>query len=248
MKDDVEAGSGFVITIDGPAGTGKSATAHRLAERLRLTVLDTGAMYRAAVVIALEAGLAMDDGAGIAAAVERVGIRFDFSRQPPGVLAGDLDVTERIRGAKVSSLVSPVSALPALRRVLVAAQRQVAREHHGLVTEGRDQGTVVFPDAPVKIYLDAAPAVRAARRARQLREAGRAEVDEARILADIQERDQRDSTRAESPLRCPEDAYRLDTSALSLEEVVDELERIARESLPGPPADGTGEEAHEQSS
>jgi CMP/dCMP kinase len=232
MNHNPEAGSGFVVTIDGPAGTGKSATAHRLAERLGMDYLDTGAMYRAAVVIALDAGLAMDDGEGIAAAVARVGIHFDFSRQPPGVLAGELDVTRRIRGAEVSSLVSPVSALPALRRVLVTEQRQLAREHPGLVTEGRDQGSVVFPDAQVKVYLDAEPAVRAARRAKQLREAGRIGVIEEQILADIQQRDQRDSTRADSPLRCPEGAYRLDTSSLSLEAVVDELERIVRRSLP----------------
>lgn len=221
----------FIVTIDGPAGTGKSSTAQQLARRLDFDFLDTGAMYRAAVVIALGAGLAIDEGEAIAAEVGRVGIHFDFDTHPPRVYAGDEDVTRRIREDEVSSLVSPLSAQPALRRVLVDEQRRLAEAHRRLVTEGRDQGSVVFPDAEVKIYLEAAAAVRAARRAKQLREAGQTDVDEARILADIEERDRRDSTRADSPLRCPEDAYRLDTSGLSLHEVVDDLERLVRRRL-----------------
>lgn len=246
MNATPEHGRGFIITIDGPAGTGKSSTAQELARRLEFRFLDTGAMYRAAVVIALEEGLALDDGEAIAEAVRRVGIHFDFSTSPQTIFAGKLDVTAQIRGTEVSALVSPVSALPALRRVLVAEQRRLAGEHGNLVTEGRDQGTVVFPDATVKFYLDADPAERARRRASQLRQSGRADVDQDRILADIQQRDRRDSTRADAPLRCPPDAYRLDTSRLTLIEVVDRLEQIVRERLATPSPGEAGDDAHDE--
>ncbi len=245
MTSLLEADARFIVTLDGPAGTGKSSTAQELARRLGFHFLDTGAMYRAAVVIALSEGLPLDDGEAIAAAVRRVGIDFDFGAQPPRVFAGEREVTTQIRGAEVSALVSPMSALPPLRRVLVEQQRRLAAAHSRLVTEGRDQGTVVFPDAAVKLYLEAAASVRAARRAAQLRAAGHMGVDEAVILADIVERDHRDSTRADSPLRCPDDAVRLDTSGMSLEEVVDELERIVRDRLRMQAGSPAGVEPHD---
>src|SRR5262249_44917263 len=133
----------------------------------------------------------------------------------------------RIREADVTAVVSPIAGIGRLRALMVAKQRQIASEHRRLVTEGRDQGSVVFPDAPVKIYLDAAPEVRAARRAEQLRAMGQ-RADEVRLLEEIRERDLSDSTRRDGPLVCPIDAARVDTSGLSFEQVVGELEEIVR--------------------
>lgn len=220
----------LIITIDGPAGTGKSSVAHLLAQRLGLEFLDTGAMYRAAALMAIEQALSPDGGPALAAAVERTPPRFDWCSSPPRIMLAGRDVSERIRDADVTAIVSRVAACAEVRRVLVASQRAAASEHRRLVTEGRDQGSVVFPDAPVRIYLDAAPQVRALRRAEQLRAAGRP-ADEGEILRGILERDRIDSGRSEGPLRVPEGAERVDTSSLDLEGVVRRLESIARARL-----------------
>lgn len=220
----------LIITIDGPAGTGKSSVAHLLAQRLGLEFLDTGAMYRAAALLALEHGLSPDGGPALAAAVDRTPPRFDWCSSPPRVMLGGRDVSERIRDADVTGIVSRVAACPEVRRVMVASQRAAAAEHRRLVTEGRDQGSVVFPDAPLRIYLDAAPQVRARRRAEQLRAAGRP-ADETEILQGILERDRIDSGRSEGPLRVPDGAERLDTGDLDLEGVVARLESLAHARL-----------------
>ena len=220
----------LVITIDGPAGTGKSSVANRLAQRLGLEFLDTGAMYRAAALLALELGLSPDGGHELAAAIGREPPRFDWKSSPPRLLLGNRDVSERIRDADVTGIVSRVAACPEVRRQMVAWQRAAAMQHPRLVTEGRDQGSVVFPDAPLRIYLDADPQVRARRRAEQLRAAGRA-ADEADILRGILERDRIDSGRSEGPLRVPEGAERVDTSTLDLLGVVERLETLARARL-----------------
>ena len=220
----------LVITIDGPAGTGKSSVANRLAQRLGLEFLDTGAMYRAAALLAIELGLSPDGGHALAEAIGREPPRFDWKASPPRLLLGNRDVSDRIRDADVTGIVSRVAACPEVRRQMVAWQRAAAMSHPRLVTEGRDQGSVVFPDAPLRIYLDADPQVRARRRAEQLRAAGRA-ADESEILRGILERDRIDSGRSEGPLRVPEGAERVDTSALDLDGVVGRLEALARARL-----------------
>ena len=221
----------LIITIDGPAGTGKSTVAHRLAERLGLEYLDTGAMYRAAAVIALDRGIDPADGPTLAAAVNRAEMRFDWTQAPPPLMLGDRDVSRRIRDLEVSAIVSIVAAQTAIRRVLVQEQRRIAAEHPRLVTEGRDQGSIVFPDAPVRFYLDAEVSVRAERRMKQLAEAGKP-ADAEQVSQDIRRRDHIDSTRADGPLTRPDGAIDIDTNYRTAEQVVDLMESIARRRLP----------------
>ncbi len=222
----------MIITIDGPAGTGKSTVAHALARRLGLDFLDTGAMYRAAALVAIERGIDPADGRAVGAAVEQAGLAFDWSARPPRVMLGHRDVSARIRELDVSRVVSIVAGRPEVRRVLVERQRRIAKEHPRLVTEGRDQGSVVFPDAPLRFYLDADVHVRAERRAAQLVEAGM-NVDRGRIVSDLIERDRLDSTRNDGPLMRPPGAIVIDTTDLTAEQVVEELESICRSRLPG---------------
>ena len=219
----------LIVTLDGPAGGGKSSVSRALAKRLGVSFLDTGAMYRAIAVRCVDRGIDMAaDPVGVVELAQRTSIRFDWSTDPPDVYADDVNVTSRIRDSDASAGASVLGALGPVRQVLVDAQRRIGRERKRLVSEGRDQGSVVFPGAQVKFYLDAAPAVRAARRARQLAEAG-AEVDEQVVLADIIERDDRDASRADGPLVCPTDAVRVDTSDMTEQEVTDLLERLVRD-------------------
>ena len=220
----------LIITIDGPAGTGKSSVAHMLALRLGLEFLDTGAMYRAAAFLAIENSIPIDDGESIAAALASTTLVFDWKSSPPKLLLNGRDVTPFIRSAEVTEAVSPGSACSDVRREMVRRQREIANAHPRLVTEGRDQGSVVFPDAPLRIYLEADARVRAQRRVAQLRASGHV-ADEASILRAIQHRDHVDSTRAVGPLRIPVGADRVDTSHLDLEAVVSTLEHLARERL-----------------
>jgi len=216
-----------IVTIDGPAGTGKSSVAHALALRLGLDFLDTGAMYRAVTLAALREGVDLRDEPSVAALATAGDIDFDFTSDPPTLLAFGRPLGPAIRSAEVSAAVSIVAAHPAVRQVLVARQRALARAHRRLVTEGRDQGSVAFPGADLKFYLDASPRIRAERRAAQLRRGGQpADLEE--ILLAIVRRDEMDMRRAEAPLTCPPDAVRVDTGRLGFEEVVDELARIAR--------------------
>ncbi|HWQ27474.1 MAG TPA: (d)CMP kinase [Dehalococcoidia bacterium] len=223
----------IIITIDGPAGTGKSSVARALARRLGLDFLDTGAMYRAAALIALRRGIPISDHKSLVEAVVDSDIRFDWSLDPPAVLIEGEVVGPELRGADVTAIVSPVAAIPALRRHMVERQREIARRHPRLVTEGRDQGSVVFPDAKVKFYLDASPDVRARRRARQLREAG-LNASERELLHEILARDASDMHRSDGPLVCPPDAIVVNTNDLEFEGVVDELERIVRRKAQEP--------------
>lgn len=221
---------GVVVTMDGPAGTGKSSVAWKLAQRLGLEVLDTGAMYRAAAVVAIDEGVPADDGDALAARIAEEGLAFDWSSRPPRLLLGGRDLTERIRDADVNVVVSVVARQASLRAALVDAQRAIGRAHPRLVTEGRDQGSVVFPDAVARFYLDAHPEVRARRRVEQMRSQGRPADYEA-VLRAIQQRDHLDETRTDGPLVCPEGAQRIDTSMLTLDQVVDELERRVRAAV-----------------
>jgi cytidylate kinase len=224
---DFPRGPGLIVTIDGPAGTGKSSVARALALRLGLDFLDTGAMYRAASAVVLDGGTSIDDADAVVRVISQARIAFDFATDPPTLTVNGVPMTRRVREPDVESIVSAVASIPAVRHIMVAHQRRIAREHPRLVTEGRDQGSVVFQDAPVKFYLDAAPEVRAVRRAEQLRRAG-IDADERTILSDIIRRDRSDSSRSDGPLCRTQDAVLVDTSWLPFEQVVETLEEHVR--------------------
>lgn len=219
-----------LVTLDGPAGAGKSTVARSVAARLGLEFLDTGAMYRGLAATAIDRGIDPADAQALQAMAETVQIGFDWQSDPPVLIVDGRRLTDRLRDPDVTGQVSAVAGNPGVRRVLVAAQQQIGRLHPRLVTEGRDQGSVVFPDATAKFYLDASPQVRARRRAEQLRAAGR-EADEAAILEQIVARDQKDQTRSDGPLICPPDARRIDSSNLTLDQVVELLVRLVQEQL-----------------
>ncbi len=220
----------LIITIDGPAGTGKSSVARALAARLGLKFLDTGAMYRAAAAIVLDEHLDPADHAAVVAAIERHDLHFNFDADPPELLCSGRSVMRRIRDTDVTRIVSPIAGIRELRQDMVRKQRQLAVAFPRLVAEGRDQGSVVFPDADVKFYLDASAVERARRRAEQLRAAGH-EVDVHRLEREITERDRSDSSRPDGPLVCPADATRVDTSTMSFEDVVNTLEAFVRRHM-----------------
>lgn len=221
----------LIITIDGPAGTGKSTVAHRLARRLGLEFLDTGAMYRAAALLALERNIDPADGRALGQAIDDARMHFNWQTDPPTLSLGEQDVTRRIRDLDVSEVVSIVAAQPEVRRVLVKQQRAIAGEHPRLVSEGRDQGSVVFPDACVRFFLHADVEVRAKRRLAQLSESGQ-DVSTDRIIRDIQRRDELDAKRTDGPLIRPEGAIDIDTSNRSADEVVDALVEVVRREIP----------------
>jgi cytidylate kinase len=227
----VTAGSSFrgQITLDGPSGTGKSSVARAVAARLGAAYLDTGAMYRAATVAVLDAGVGLDDKVAVARAVAEALIEVGTDARNELVRVDGVDVADRIRGAEVTRAVSPVSAVPAVRRRLVAQQRELVSESDAVVVEGRDIGTVVLPEATLKIYLTAVPEVRAQRRAGQL---GVTDPDKvAALAADLRRRDEYDSRRADSPLRPAEDAVVVDSTELSRDAVVDRIVDLARSAV-----------------
>lgn len=214
------------IAIDGPAGTGKSTLARTLARRLGGAYLDTGAMYRVATLQVLRAGIDPEDSAAVIAATADLPLEIGTDAGAECVLLRGEDVSEEIRTARVTAAVSAVSAVPEVRENLVRLQRRLASDGGTVVLEGRDIGTVVLPDAEVKIYLTASPEVRARRRTDQDLAAGRA-ADYDEVLAAVIERDRKDSTRAASPLRPAADAVVIDTSDLTLDEVLDRLVALA---------------------
>lgn len=221
-----------IITIDGPAGTGKSAVAAGLARRLALPYLDTGAMYRAATLAALEQHLDLEDRDALTRLVEHCRIDLDVQPGRYAIRLDDRDVTDAIRHPRVTDHAHYLARDPQVRECLVRQQRQIGCRLGSLVTEGRDQGTVVFPHADFKFYLDASPECRAKRRLNQLHQKGMA-ADYDQILAAQRQRDQRDAARAVGPLKPAPDAIVIDTSKLTLEQVIDTLyRRITQKSPP----------------
>lgn len=218
------------ITLDGPSGTGKSSVARDVARKLGAAYLDTGAMYRAATVAVLDAGVSLDDKIAVARAVSEAVIEVRTDARREVVRVDGVDVRERIRGAEVTRAVSPVSAVPAVRRLLVARQRELVAAADAVVVEGRDIGTVVLPDATLKIYLTASPEVRAQRRAGQLGVRDPAKV--AALAQDLRRRDDYDSRRADSPLRPAEDAIVVDSTDLDRSAVVQRILELAADNVP----------------
>jgi CMP/dCMP kinase len=218
-----------VVAMDGPSGTGKSTVSRRLAKAVGAAYLDTGAMYRAVTLAVLRAGVEPDgpdaDEVAVAAAKS---VRSVTDPEAPVVLLDGEDVEAEIRGAAVTRAVSAVSAKPQVRAALVEQQREIIAVNPGIVVEGRDIGSVVTPDAPLKVYLTASEEIRAARREAQDRKAGRA-ADHATVLADVRRRDELDSTRKTSPLHAAADALVLDTDDLPVDAVLTELLRLVEE-------------------
>lgn len=214
-----------IITLDGPAGSGKSTVAKRLAARLGYRFLDTGAMYRAATLACMQAGIELDPPDPVAAAAALVEARLSLATDGSVRIAGE-SVEPRIREADVTALVSAVSAIAEVRAYLTRMQRDFgARARPGLVAEGRDMATVVFPSAQHRFYLDASLEVRASRRRRDLARSGQAIPRQEEMVARIRERDAKDSSRTVAPLRIGEGVLAIDTSMMIIDEVVEELAR-----------------------
>lgn len=219
---------GMVIAVDGPAGTGKSSVSRGLARALGARYLDTGAMYRMVTLAVLRAGIDPADGDAVAAAVDRVELAVGYDPDEDRSLLAGEDVSAEIRGDAVTRAVSAVSAIPAVRARLVELQRQLSDGAGSVVVEGRDIGTVVLPNADVKIFLTASAEERARRRNAQNMRSGLAD-DYAAVLADVRRRDHLDSTRAVSPLRAAEDALIVDTSEMNEAEVVAHLQDLVHQ-------------------
>lgn len=217
-----------IIAIDGPAGAGKSTVARGVADALGYAFLDTGAMYRAATWWVLRHNIDFDDPRAIEDAVRVLPLEMREEAGRSRVWVGEHEVTDDIRTSAVTDNIWRVDEVPGVRRHLVELQRAFGAKQP-TVAEGRDMGTVVFPDARCKIYLDAQPEVRARRRTDELQARGQ-EADYETVLAAIRERDHRGMTRADSPLRPAPDAVRIDTTGMSLKEAVDAIVREARKT------------------
>jgi len=213
----------MIVTIDGPAGSGKSTAARRLADRLGFRFLDTGAMYRAVAWECLRRGAPLDDCERIGKVAREVEISLDGD----AIYCGDEDVTEKIRSTEVTRAASVVALNADVRAAMVELQRKLAKGLH-VITEGRDQGTVAFPDADFKFFFEADPGERASRRHRELAQAGN-DVSYEEILAQIRERDLRDATRDVAPLKPASDAVRVDTTRLTADEVLELLEQTVQQ-------------------
>jgi CMP/dCMP kinase len=216
----------MIITIDGPAGAGKSSVARKLAERLGFRFLDTGAMYRAVALAGKRHGIDLGDAAALANLADQIAIDVDEQR----VLLDGEDVTRTIRTSEITLLTRFAADNPRVRAILVERQREAAAGKD-VVTEGRDQGTIVFPHAECKIFLDASPEERAKRRLRDLHDRGET-PEYAEVLAQQEERDRRDRSRTVGPLILANDAEVVSTDGLAPDEVVDKLEALVRARMP----------------
>lgn len=213
----------MIVTLDGPAGSGKSTIARQLAERLGFAFLDTGAMYRAVAAWCLHKNIPLDDPDAIADMAQTLELVVEDDR----LIINQWDVTHQLRTLEVTTAASQVAVQPSVRDALVKLQREVA-EGKDIVTEGRDQGTVVFPDAECKFFVTASPDERARRRLRELENNGDS-VDFAEVLQQILERDERDATRKVAPLLPAPDAVVVDTTTMQPEEVLNQLTAIVRQ-------------------
>ena len=217
----------MLITIDGPAGCGKSTAARELAKALGIAHLDTGATYRAVTLLALRRGIDLADAAALAELARGMDIRMVSTGGRIGVVLDGQDVTDEIRTEAVSANSRYAATSAAVREVLVELQRRLGRQLGSFVTEGRDQGSVVFPEADLKFYLDARPAERARRRCEELRSHGQ-QADYDAVLAAIEDRDRRDRGRAVGPLRVPGGATVIDTSDMDIAQVTERMLQYAR--------------------
>ncbi|QQR41538.1 MULTISPECIES: (d)CMP kinase [Myxococcus] len=214
----------FIVAIDGPAGAGKSSVSKLLARRLGFSLVDTGAIYRCVALMAQREGIAFDDDAGLGELLGRVHIHFQVVGEENHVFLGGQDVSGEIRTPDISMAASQVSGRPVVRAGLLQLQRRLALESEkGAILEGRDIGTVVFPDADAKFFLAASPEVRARRRYEELFQKG-VESSLDAVLADQTKRDRDDSARAVAPLKAAEDAVHVDSSSIPLSEVVHGME------------------------
>lgn len=218
----------LLIAIDGPAGAGKTSVSRKLAERLDYTYVDTGALYRAVAVRVDDMGIGSDDDAALEELLAGLTIRYEKRSDGPRVLAGNIDVTDRIREPKITMLASAVSARPVVREFLLDVQRQLGSEK-AAVFEGRDMGTVVFPDADVKFFLIADIHERALRRFRELPTDPTLSLD--KVEQDMTRRDRNDSTRDVAPLKPAADAVCIDSTKLSIEEVVEKMMAVVHERM-----------------
>jgi len=216
----------LIIAIDGPSGSGKSTLGRLLARALGLLYIDTGAMYRAVALAVMESSVNATDDLAVGSLAGRIDIDLAGDPDSLKVTLGGQDVTEQIRGEEVTRMSSVISTIPEVRRSMVARQRELGRR--GAVLEGRDIGTVVFPNADVKFFLTAGPQRRAERRFAETSEQ-RPQAGLAATLADMIERDRRDSTRADSPLKIADDAVVIDSTGLSIEEVFEQMMAAVRE-------------------
>lgn len=220
---------GIIIAIDGPSGAGKSTIARLLAEQLGYIQIDTGAMYRAAAFLIAHAGIDLDDIAAVDSFCQTIDIRLELLSGKQLVLANGLDVTGLIRTPEMSLLTSRTSTLKSVRDALLKSQQQMGKRG-GVVLEGRDIGTVVFPDAEVKFYLSATVEERARRRCEELTAKGE-NVTLLETVADVVERDRQDSERDIAPLRQADDAILIDSSALSIDEVLTVMVEVCRNKI-----------------
>jgi cytidylate kinase len=218
---------GIIVAIDGPAGSGKSSTAREVARRLGFTYIDTGAMYRSVTLAAIRQNIDIQNEAKVTRIAKESRIRFKWINGRYCTFLNDEDVSEAIRWSEVAKLVSPVSAIPGVRRVMAERQRQLAQKDN-IVMEGRDIGTNVFPNANFKFYLDADIRVRAQRREKDYREIGQ-NLTLDQIVSELEKRDRIDSSRQHSPLKKAEDAITIDTTHLTFEEQVTKIVNLIQQ-------------------
>jgi cytidylate kinase len=211
----------MIIAIDGPSGSGKSTLGRMLARALKLLYIDTGSMYRAVALAVIEAGVDPDDKDAVTALANRIEIDLEGDPDSLSVLLDGRDITDQIRTESVTEMSSVVSTIPGVRRAMVERQRAISKR--GAVLNGRDIGTVVFPDADVKFFLTAVPEERAERRYKEDQLTAATSATFAETLADMIERDRRDSTRADSPLKVADDAIVIDSSDKSIQQVFEEM-------------------------